>query len=198
MPDYDYEYEYDEQYCYPGTSVLRNRLGIRDQNELNAVERDLTAIRALQLEQTPIDGRFDLNHLLKIHRFIFGDIFEWAGSIRTVNISKGIMFCRTEFLETKCNELFEELSKEQFQEMSIDDFIRTLAHYLGEINALHPFREGNGRAQRSFINQLAMKYGHYLDFSKVSEKEMIEASYYSFTCDDTEMIVLIDRIITRL
>ena len=196
MSEYDYEYEYDEQYCYPGSSVLRNKLGIKDQDRLNAIERDLTAIRMLQLEQNPIDGDYDLEYLMRIHRFIFGDIFEWEGSLRTVNISKGVLFCRAEFLEDNCKELFRKLSKEHFEGMGKDEIIRTLAHYLGEINAMHPFREGNGRTQRAFINQLAMRHGYYLDFSKVSENEMIEASYHSFNFDDTKMIALIGRIIT--
>ena len=197
MSEYDYEYEYDEQYCYPGTSTLRNKLGITDQNKLDAIERDLTAIRTLQLEQNPINGNFDLKHLKGIHRFIFGDIFEWAGSLRTVNISKGVLFCRSDYLEDNCNDLFRKLSKEHFEEMNYEKFVSTLAHYLGEINAMHPFREGNGRAQRAFINQLAMKYGYYLDFSKISEEEMIEASYHSFSVDDTKMITLIYSIIIK-
>ena len=149
------------------------------------------------MEQNPIDGNYDLEHLKGMHRFIFGDIFEWAGTLRTVNISKGVLFCRVEFLEDNCNDIFRKLSKERFEEMDIEDIVSTLAHYLGEINAIHPFREGNGRTQRAFINQLAMKYGYYLDFSKISEKEMIEASYHSFNVDDTKMIALINRIIIK-
>lgn len=75
---------------------------------------------------------------------------------------------------------------------------RALAHYLGEINAIHPFREGNGRTQRAFVNQVALMNGFYLDFSLITDKEMLEASHHSFFADDSKMESLFLKIIREV
>lgn len=85
----EYFYEQDTFYCYPNTYVLKNKLGITDEAELKKAEREITSLRTAQLLQNPIAGVFDFNFLKKIHKFLFGDIYEWAGKTRNVNISKG-------------------------------------------------------------------------------------------------------------
>lgn len=104
MPDkYYYEYETDSDYCYPGTYVLKNKLNITDENELRSAERSITSLRTAQLIQNPIEGKLDFNYLKNIHKFIFGDIYEWAGTVRTVNIAKGNSFCRCNLSKNKWN-----------------------------------------------------------------------------------------------
>lgn len=79
--------------------------------------------------------------------------------------------------------------------MGKDRLARTLAHYLGEINAIHSFREGNGRTQRAFVNQVALMNGYYLDFSLITDDEMLEVSRHSFFVDDSKMESLFLKII---
>ena len=101
-----YEYTVDDYYCYPGTSVLKNKLNIMDAQELEEAERKITSLRYAQALQSGIKGNFDFNHLKKIHFFLFSDIYEWAGKNRIVNISKEDMFCNAIYISDQAEELF--------------------------------------------------------------------------------------------
>lgn len=193
--NYDYSYAWDQRYCYPHSKVLINKLGIKDEEKLRIAEREITSLRIANAKISVIKGDFDLLHLKKVHKYIFGDIYEWAGEIRWVNIAKGNMFCSYVFIESNAGSLFNKLKRENYlKDVSKDKIPLRLAHYLSEINALHPFREGNGRAQRLFIEYLAENAGYRVDFSQVTDKQMIEASAASFLCDYTKM----DEIFTAI
>lgn len=171
----------DSIYCYPGTDVLINKLDIHDPDILHDAERDLTARRLLQLQQDPIKGKFDYNHLKRIHKFLFQDLYLWAGKERTVDIAKSDMFCRAAFLSDQASEIFSKLKRESLlANLSKDEFIQRVVYYFGEINALHPFREGNGRTQREFFRELAIHADHEINYSSIGEEEMVEASRDSF------------------
>jgi len=186
--DYNYEYEHDDRYCYKGSNVLKNKLNIKDSYELNVAEREITSLRMMDAKINSIKGNFDFKHLCAIHKYLFGDLFKWAGEIRWVNIAKGNMFCNYEFIQANADELFKKLKNENFlKDTSKNEVSIRLAYYLSEINVLHPFREGNGRTQRLFIEYLAESIGYRIDFSEVTEKEMVDASATSFLCDYTKM-----------
>lgn len=189
----------DAKYCYPDSDILINKLDIRDADKLLVYERKLTMLRLLELLDRPIDGKFDLKHLQAIHKYIFQDVYEWAGKIRTVDIAKGNMFCNVKFIESQAEEIFSKLKKEDFLAgLEEDAFCIKLAYYFAEINALHPFREGNGRSQREFIRSLALKNGYSIYFDRISEEEMILASQKSFLCDYTAMEELVRKCIRRI
>ena len=82
-------YDADDVYYIPGTAILKNKAGITDQNQLDEFEGDFTAIRLLELTQNPVEGSFDLAHLCKIHQYLFQDVYEWAGEVRSVDIIRG-------------------------------------------------------------------------------------------------------------
>ncbi len=186
--NYDYSYERDHRYCYPHSNVLINKLGIEDADKLHIAEREITSLRIANAKINVIKGDFDLVHLRRIHKYIFGDIYEWAGEIRWVNIAKGNMFCNYEFIEANADSLFKKLKNENYlKDVSKDEIPLRLAYYLSEINVLHPFREGNGRVQRLFIEYLAENVGYSVDFSQVTDKQMIEASAASFLRDYAKM-----------
>lgn len=174
----------DRIYCYPGSCVLKNKLGIRDPEQLHKMEKRLTMLRILELLDKPMEGAFDLKHLKSIHKHIFQDIYPWAGQIRKVDIAKGTMFCNVRFIESQAEEIFGRLREEGFlRNLPEQLFIRRLAFHFSEINALHPFREGNGRSQREFIRCLALRNGYVLNFTNTARNEMLEASKASFLCD---------------
>lgn len=178
----------DAKYCYQNTDVLINKLDIKDSNKLMKFERKLTMLRLDELFQNPVRGDFDLKHLQNIHKFIFQDLYSWAGEIRVVDIAKGNMFCNALFIEEQANLIFSNLKKENYLTgLTQEAFIKRLAYYFAEINALHPFREGNGRTQREFIRLLGLKNNYFIRFSSVSRDEMISASKKSFLLDYTEM-----------
>lgn len=177
------------EYCYPDTSVLKNKLGIKDSGKLHEAERGLTFFRLAQLEKEPISGKFDLQHLQKIHHHIFQDIYDWAGQIRLTNIAKGnSLFALHHFIAPACNDLFKSLGKDNhLQGLSLDKLSEKLAHYTSEINAIHPFREGNGRATREFIRCLAKEAGYELNYSEFDKNQLLGAYITSFDGDNTEL-----------
>jgi Protein involved in cell division len=193
--EYYYKYEQDSFYCYPGTYVLKNRLNILDENELKTAEREITSLRTAQALTSRIKGNFDFKHLAKIHNFLFGDIYEWAGYIRTVNISKGNQFCLCQFIQSQMDEIFQKLKCENYLKdyKEKNEVAKRLAYYLSEINSIHPFREGNGRTQRMFIEHLAASLSYRLDFMKITSSEMLEASAHAFMLDYTLMEELMIR-----
>ena len=175
--EYQYDYEWDSKYCYPNSFILINKLGIKEKGQLNEAERKISALRIYDLKKLPVKGSFDLKHLQVIHRFIFRDIYPWAGQLRTVNIAKGNQFCNCMYIESGSQPTFDKLRNEDYLiGTAQDDICEKLAYYIGEINVIHPFREGNGRTQRVFIESLAQVAGYQVDFSNVSSREMIEAS----------------------
>lgn len=188
----------DRIYCYPDSDVLKNRMGVRDSERLSQLERRLTMLRLLELIDKPIRGKFDLKHLQAIHKYIFQDVYEWAGEIRKVDIAKGNMFCNVRFLSSQAAEIFGKLKEEDYlQGLEEEDFIRQLAYYFSEINALHPFREGNGRSQREFIRCLALHNGYVVNFANASKEEMMKASEESFLCNYRAMEQLFKKCIRR-
>ncbi|MBQ2695331.1 Fic family protein [Candidatus Saccharibacteria bacterium] len=183
-----------DPYCYPNTRVLRNKLGIQDFDELYDAERRLAKYRARELFENPLAGRFDLKHLQAIHRYLFQDIYDWAGEIRTVDIAKGNLFCRYFAIDAEAERIFGELKREKYlKNINVVDFGKRLAYYFAEINALHPFREGNGRTQREFIRQLAYQNNYFLSFVGVTKDQMMEPSKAGFRMDYSKMEELVLR-----
>lgn len=172
---------FDSVYCYENTNVLINKYNIRNQSELDIAERKTTFLRNSHLLVTPVKGNLDYKHLKDIHRYIFQDIYEWAGKERIVDIAKSNLFCRAVYLNDMAEDIFFKYANENYLiGMSKEKVVDRLSYYMGEINALHPFREGNGRTQREFIRCAAMIAGYELDWSKVSSYQMLEASIDSF------------------
>ena len=178
-----------DPYLYPGTTVLKNLRGLTDPRELNAFEARSTHRRLAELIEAPLSGKFDIAHLKAIHRYIFQDVFDWAGLFRTVDISKGgHLFGRAEFLESALEQAFRKLEAANYLAgLGIDTFAEQAAYYFGELNAAHPFREGNGRTQREFIRELGLKAGHYIDWRETTAEEMVEASRLSHVRGDASL-----------
>lgn len=192
--------KYDSEYCYPNTNVLINKLNIQVNKLLSEAERKIISKRQSELQVKPIKGNFDLVHLQKIHKHIFRDIYPFAGGLRNVNISKGDIFCLPQHIPMYADSIFSKLKKEQFLEnMELEKISERLAYYLGEINALHPFREGNGRTQREFINTLAHHNGYDIDFTKMSQSQMINASIESIQTANNKLLEeLIDNALSPI
>ena len=175
----------DTKYCYPNTNVLKNKLKIRDEDKLNEAERVITMRVEADLRAEPLKGNFDYAHLKNMHKMLFSEIYAWAGQPRTVDIGKGVQFAMVFFLEDNASKIFRDLKRDNYLiGLPYKQAIEKLAYYLGEINVLHPFREGNGRTQRLFITYLAQATGIELDFTKCDGNRMLEASKYSAIAAD--------------
>ena len=175
-----------DPYVYPGTTVLKNIPGIRNQEILDRFEADRVGQRSLELIERPLSGLFDIEHLQGIHRYLFQDVYEWAGDFRTVDIAKGnSYFAHVPYIESTLKGVFGELSEERhLRGLNQERFASRLAQILGTLNAVHAFREGNGRAQREFVRVLAYKNSYWIDWSKVSREELYQASDASFMRGD--------------
>jgi cell filamentation protein len=185
-----------ERYFYPGTNVLINTLGIESLSELIIAEQDITSLTIAYCRENPVKGKFDLEHLCQIHKEIFGDLYPWAGKIRNVEMAKTQPFTKAMLIPTYAEEyIFSKLKKERYlTDIDPGDIVPKLTYYLSELNVLHPFREGNGRTQRIFIEYLAKIAGFAVDFSTVTPEENLKASIDSYYEEYRTMNQMFERI----
>lgn len=172
---------FKSKYYYKNTDVLINKLGIKDNLLLQEADVALSYQRLLELQLTPLLGNFDSQHLMDIHKYIFGDIYYFAGVFRDEDISKGdTLFAKSVYLTDNAKILFNDLGKENFLfELDQQKLCDRIAYYMSELNILHPFREGNGRAIREFIRCLVLNCGYEINWHRVPPKELLNASIKS-------------------
>lgn len=184
-----------DRYVYPGTDILINKFNCRDAKELKKIEALSTGGNLAWLQLHPIEGAFDFEHLKRIHHFIFQDLYDWAGQIRDVDVGKNNLFCRARFINDYAETVFGDFySSCDNNKDNKDSFIETLAAHYADLNALHPFREGNGRAQREFTRELCLKCGYVFDLTKTRHEEMLSASIESFQkADNTGFITIFHK-----
>ena len=175
-------------YCYEGTNTLVNKLNIKDPKKLKDYETSIVALKLMALNKKGITGNFDINHFVNIHKFLFEDIYNFAGLFRTENIAKDyFQFAEWEYIEDELNRLLQELKNENYlANLNKKDFAIRLSYYWAELNVLHPFREGNGRTTREFLRQLALKNDYILNFQNVKPTKLLDASIKSIV-DTTDL-----------
>ena len=173
--------EKNSMYCYKNSNTLINKLDIKDRKRLQAYEAKITAVKQLSLRQKGITGDFSIQHLKEIHKYLFEDVYEFAGIYRKENIAKGeFRFAEWEYIEVELQKLLIKLKDENYlQGYNKKKLANRLAYYMSELNVLHPFREGNGRTTREFIRQIALKNGYILNLKKISAQEILNASIKS-------------------
>lgn len=178
---------FEDPYVYKGTAVLKNRLGIRDQATLEAFEVEMSTLRAE--EPLPI-GSFNAAHYRKIHHHLFQDVYRWAGQYRTVRIAKGgNVFCYPDYIPAQMDDLFKPLSQnEMLRDCQFPQFAEGVAVFLGELNAIHPFREGNGRTQLAFLGLMSVQFGHPLRLDRIKRETFLPAMVASFSGNLTPLI----------
>lgn len=187
-----------DPYVYPGTDVLRNSRDIRDSDELRLIEADLTRVRALRIAAEPIPGGYDLAHLRRFHGELFDGLYDWAGELRTVTIAKDDLFCLPQHLESYARDIFGVLARDQhLRGLQRGAFVERLAHHLANVNALHPFRDGNGRAQRAFFSQLAVEAGYDLRWQLTSPAANNAAAAAAMQGDEHRLRSLLNEITSQ-
>ena len=168
-------------YCYPESNVLKNKLNIRDNKLLKTAEEEITLIKQMELLKNPIKGNFSKAHLMNIHKFIFDDIYPFAGKIRREQISKAdTMFYPPDLIDRELDKVFAKIKeKNMLKETDEEKVFDNLAYVMAELNIIHPFREGNGRSIREFIRLMAKRMGYDLNWGNVDKEELLEASILS-------------------
>lgn len=180
--------------CYPGTTVLRNRENITFQEDLDQFELSMFLLRS---EEDWPAGQLDYAHYRALHHHLFQDVYEWAGQPRRIRIGKGAnWFCYPEYIDGQMERIFGELAAEGLLAgLSRVRFSASAAHYLAEINAIHPFREGNGRTQLALLAILAENAGFRLNADALERDEVIQAMIDSFAGDEAPLAALVDRLL---
>lgn len=193
----------DEIYCYPN-GVLKNKLGIMDEDTLSKLEAELTSINLTSFLIKPVKGNLDFKHYKKIHKEIFEDIFVFAGKTRTVSMSKGTTaFCLWMYIDEQCEKLFKLIENElllnkKYKEIEKKEFINLIAKYMTELNVIHPFREGNGRTLREYFRLLFLKCGYELHYAKCTKEEILEADIASFQGNENLLLDLLNKITNKI
>lgn len=184
-----------DPYCYPGSFTLRNRLGIQDDARLAQAEHDLSELAASQIDFSL--PPYDLAYLKRIHRTLFLDLYDWAGELRTIDISKGdTRFCNTARIEPEANKIFKVLAQaDWFEDLERSALIAGVAQAYGDLNMIHPFREGNGRAQRLLFEHLIVNAGYEISWWPVEQAEWIDANVAAVICDYAPLEAVFERCI---
>lgn len=191
-----YSIESSSDHCYEGTTCLINKLDIRDDKKLAEVEAAIILGKTTLLDQQPIQGDFDLDHYKRIHHFLFCDLYDWAGQLREVNLSKkGTAFVPMEEIEPCATACFQRLREFKPEGLSHRELAEEVADFYHTVNMLHPFREGNGRAQRVFFSQWIQHIGFRLDLTAVDPDEFIFATIYAAQGVIDQLVDCFDRAI---
>lgn len=195
--------DFVDPYLDPETGVLRNLVGARTQQELDAIEGDIVPVRELRLEENPPERTRDLAELRSIHRFLFNAIYSWAGELRTVDIKKnlegGSFFVPVSMIERASAYVAQELAEENFLKgLTREAFVARLAYHYDQLNYIHPFREGNGRTQRWFWGRVAIDAGWELNWINVSGAVNDAASQAAMEEDDIQpLLEMFDQVVSR-
>lgn len=160
-----------DPYLYPNTEVLKNRLGVMDNEKLNTIEAEYTSTRLKEIIENPIKGNFDFDHLCRMHYYIFQDLYDWAGQPRIINIEKsepvlgGISIEYSEFkdIEIMASSVLSKMKEVNWKKFSLNEKAEALSKYMAELWKVHIFREGNTRTIVTFICQYTESIDIMLD-----------------------------------
>ena len=183
MPEYSLNPLQDD--CYENSTILKNNFNIHDAEKLDIMERSITS---MLIAKAMIEIPFKKVHFefyKNLHKYVFGDIYEWAGTIRTVDMSKkGTRFCPADKIEERGQRIFQKIINLNFLgNIKEDEFIVEFTDLYCDLNYLHPFREGNGRIQRLFLSMLVNSLGKSLNFSQIDADYLMIATIKSGSGD---------------
>jgi cell filamentation protein len=185
-----------DNYCYANSDVLRNKLNILDYTNLGDAELAFTAIRYNEYSSSISSiNTFNLTHLKVLHQHLFQDVFEWAGELRTVDISKGsTRFCTCHRIEQEATKQFSRIPS-LINMNSTEELITVIADIFCELNIIHPFRDGNGRTQRFFFEELFFFLGLNIEWPDITKDKWVKANIQGYNGDLKPLVqILTDAI----
>ncbi len=195
----DYNLDNDNNVHYQDSGVLKNTLNIIETKKLNKAERDNSLARLRELEGLSRNPKFNSQYYLSIHKHLFQDIYPWAGETRAIDIAKGgSVFVPHQHIIKELNNSLNTLENNLKSISNQTDLANSLGKFLGDVNSIHPFPEGNGRTQRLFTNEVAKEYGYKIEWNGVSNEKMKEVSIQAHTGNYIPIIKLIDRQLREL
>ncbi len=199
-----------DSYLYPDVDVLKNKLEIKDEAELDRIESEYSSVN-MQILYSEGYNNFSKNSICHIHKILFGDIYDWAGEYRTVNLikreellaGKSVWYADVNNIDRDIAKAWRRISKIDWQNLPIDEFAKNVAHTFPALWQAHPFREGNTRSVVTLMVLFIEYYGYYVDkellarsagyvrnsfvlasFGKNSEYEYLERILKDSICKD--------------
>lgn len=160
-----------DPYLYEGTEVLKNKLGIRDRAELEMAEGDYTSFRLRSILDEPVMGEYDFKHFCKYHETIFGDVYDWAGIPRTIDIEKSeralggwsIEYTKADDIQAECSNALCQMREIQWDKLDIEKRAEAFSDSLARLWKVHAFREGNTRTTVTFVCQFYESQGYTIN-----------------------------------
>jgi len=196
LDNIEYKASSDDYFFYPGTRCLGNYFSIKNRDLLRFIVIYISSMRTAEFLLHPIDGPYTLEHLQQIHEHLFGDIYPSAGMIRTKASAKRTEFCMPAYIEAAAKEIFDKLAKDHFlRKLDREQFIGDLAYYMGELEALHPFKTGNAPSSRLFFIVLVEKAKYYVEWAEADPDGFLEADICAIDGDYQPLIDVLEEVI---
>ena len=188
----------NSKYTYKGTDILKNKLGIKDEKLLKEYETRIVAFKIATISSAKLPKDYTPERLKFIHKYLFGDIFYFAGEYRQENITKGnFRFSEYEYIEDNIQRIFDNIKIDEMKKMSFSQFVKQISYIMTELNVLHPFREGNGRTIRELIREICFDCGYVIDWYEINHDDILRASIRAVV-DETEQIKMLRRSIKKM
>lgn len=188
----------NSRYTYKGTDILKNKLDIKDENLLKEFETRIVAFKIATISTLILPMKYTPDRLKFIHKYLFEDIFYFAGEYRQENITKdNFRFSEFEYIEENIRQIFEKIDIEEMKKMTFDEFIVRLSYIMTELNVLHPFREGNGRTIRELVREICFDCGYVIDWYEINHDDILRASKKAIV-DETEQIKMLRRSVKKI
>lgn len=169
----------DLLYCYPNSNVLKNKFDIRDEEKLDKVERDITFLKLSQINEINkiFENGFEYGNLKNLHKFIFGDIYTWAGQEREIEMIKhekvlggpSVTYSYPTEIEKNAIKCIKSLHQVNWEKLNLNEKAQLFSKLVAELWQVHPFREGNTRTVITFACEFANKNGFPMERELLSE-----------------------------
>lgn len=187
----------NSKYTYKNSETLKNKLDIKDEKKLKEYETKMVAVKLAILMKENKIKTFDEEHFKYIHNFLFCDVYEFAGKYREENITKeNFLFSDYRYIEENVKLIFKKINLEKLRQISFEELVKFISELMTDLNVLHPFREGNGRATREFIRQLLNEIDYDINFFEIDYNDILNASIKA-VIDDKEQIYLLKKYIHK-
>ncbi len=195
-----YKGDEDEMSYYPETRCLVNYFGLKDKPQLKRVDKMVSSFRTAELLRLPLKMPYNFDHLVAIHSHLFGDIYPSAGMIRVSSPKKHREYCQPEYIIPQAEKLFDNLRQSRYLMGidDVDDFVNELAYYMGEVEALHPFMDGNGRTTRLFFDSMARSAGYIIGWGSSDPDHFLEANVAALDGDYQALIDVLEEIVVPI
>ena len=187
----------NSRYTYKNSSVLKNKLNITTEEKLKEYETKMVALKLASIDKADFKRTYDEEHLKAIHKYLFEDVYDFAGQYRLENITKdNFIFSQYQYIDENIKEVFKKTNIQSSEDLPFEELIIKLSDFMTDLNVLHPFREGNGRATREFIREFLDKLGFEINWFEIVYNDILRASMLA-VIDDSEQIELLRKSIKR-